>query len=72
MISPSPPFPNYLEVECLTGAWQIGVRFRLLQGGGLNADPVFELYGHFWAEPPSMSEGIRGCTPSTTHANLYR
>jgi hypothetical protein len=47
------------------------VRFRLLQGGGLNTDQVFEIFGHVWAETPYMSEGARACTPATTQTNLY-
>jgi hypothetical protein len=47
------------------------VRFRLLHPGGINTNQVFELYGHVWAETPYMSVGKEGCTPPTTHTNLY-
>ena len=47
------------------------VRLRLLHPGGINTNQVFELYGHVWAETPYMSVGVEGCTPPTTHTNLY-
>ncbi len=47
------------------------VRLRLVHPGGINTDHTFELFGHAWAETPYMSTGLLGCTPPTTHTNLY-
>jgi len=47
------------------------VRMRVVHPGGINTDHTFELYGHVWAETPYMSSGLLGCTPPTTHTNLY-
>jgi len=47
------------------------VRLRVVHPGGINTDNTFELFGHVWTETPYMSQGLLGCTPPTTHTNLY-
>ena len=49
------------------------VRLRLLHGGGINTNEVFELYGHLWAETPyfTVNQNLQSCLPVTTHTNLW-
>jgi hypothetical protein len=47
------------------------VRFRVLQGGGVNTNNVFELTGHVWQEQPYVSTGAAACRTPTTQTNLY-
>lgn len=46
------------------------VRFRVLHGGGINTNQVFELHGHSWQEQPYLSHG-KGCQTPTTQTNLH-